>query len=246
MAKPAIKNWSTCQDLTLTQQLELGVRYMDLRVAPKPGSEDIYMVHALYGRTVAQCMTEINDFLNQHTKEIVLLDFNHFFDMTAVEHTVLISALMDIFGQKMCQLLDADSLTLENLWSSGLQVIVFYHNEIVSDYLQFWPGSFIPVNWINTLDIDQLLIALETKYSTRHSDTTFNGTHGILSTDANYIMAHLGGNLKENLAAKIAKPFVDWLKNKRAGPNGINVCLMDFVQLQDYVSTVINLNSKGA
>ena len=87
------------------------------------GTEDLYLVHGMYSYTVKQMALAVNEFLNQHPKEIMLLDFNHFFGMTPDLHQSLLNLLMEIFGDKLCPYLDMDSVTLNTLWENKLQVL---------------------------------------------------------------------------------------------------------------------------
>ncbi|XP_014478123.1 PREDICTED: uncharacterized protein LOC106746260 isoform X2 [Dinoponera quadriceps] len=53
VAKPIILNWSITQRDDVRRQLNGGIRYLDLRVATKPRTRDIYFLHGLYGSEIA-------------------------------------------------------------------------------------------------------------------------------------------------------------------------------------------------
>jgi len=95
LAKKIISNWSKTQSLGVDAQLKAGVRYFDIRVSGRPGSSELFIVHGLYGPTVESCMESLATFLDEHCCEIVLLDFNHFYDMDSAAHDRLIKALID-------------------------------------------------------------------------------------------------------------------------------------------------------
>jgi len=97
MAKKIVSNWSKTQSLGVDAQLKAGVRYFDIRVSCRPGSSELFVVHGLYGPTVESCLDSLAAFLDDHCCEIVLLDFNHFYDMDSAAHDRLINALLGRF-----------------------------------------------------------------------------------------------------------------------------------------------------
>ncbi|XP_076357587.1 PI-PLC X domain-containing protein 2-like [Tachypleus tridentatus] len=85
-AKKVICGWMKTQDLTCKEQLEIGIRYFDFKVATKPGSSDLYIVHGLYGDSMTSVLDSIKEFLDLHPKEVVLLHFQQLFAMTNDDH----------------------------------------------------------------------------------------------------------------------------------------------------------------
>lgn len=66
-----MSKWSKTQTYSAVDQLKSGVRYFDLRLATKRGCDKIYFVHGLYSCCVDEVLNEINDFLNEHPKEVI-------------------------------------------------------------------------------------------------------------------------------------------------------------------------------
>lgn len=62
--------WSKTQTYDVIDQLNSGIRYFDLRLSTKKGSDKIYFVHGLYSCCVDEVLREINDFLHKHPKEV--------------------------------------------------------------------------------------------------------------------------------------------------------------------------------
>ena len=226
----------------MVEQLRAGIRYLDLRVSSKPGTGDLHFLHALYGDKIEDSLAEINEFLNQHSKEIVLLDFNHFYMVSEKEHEQLVGKIGEIFGGKLCAFCDPAEVTLQNLWDQGKQVLVFYHSQIVHRYPQLWPGEAIPSPWGNTVSQPTLLQFLEKNFQRGRQANQFYVAQGVLTPDTKYVIEHLRSSLKSQLATKVAPPFVDWIKTKDAGISGINICIMDYVEMVEYVDAVIQLN----
>lgn len=122
--KKLMKKWSVTQNLTFREQLEAGIRYFDLRVSSKPGDADqeIYFIHGLFGIKVWDGLMEIDSFLAQHPREMVFLDFNHFYAMDEAHHKRLVRQIQEAFGNKLCSACCVESLTLQILWEKKCQV----------------------------------------------------------------------------------------------------------------------------
>lgn len=242
-AKDITYNWSRAQALSFTDQLTAGVRYFDLRLSTKRGTDAIYLVHGMYSVALTDCLGAINKYLSAHQQEVVLIDMNHFYGMDTQKHRACLKLIMATFGEKLCPRLGYSSLTLQNLWRRKLQVIVFYHDQSanVNDY--FWSGDAIPSPWPNVTDPKELVKYLDSNYRHARSDT-FYVTQGVLTPDVTLIVEHPLSTLRTECSEKAATPFVTWLSALKAGPQGINVCIMDFVQLANYIETVIGLNQR--
>ncbi len=67
------------QNLSTSEQLACGVRYLDLRVAKKKNADVGQIYHGpLKHQLLSDVLTDVNDFLTLHPTETVLLDFQHF------------------------------------------------------------------------------------------------------------------------------------------------------------------------
>lgn len=241
MGKSVMKQWSVTQNLTFKEQLEHGIRYFDLRVASKKHQDDLRYLHSLYGPSVKDSLQEIQTFLDSHPKEVVILDFNHFYEMNEKHHENLIELVTDKFESKMCPHLDMDSVTLSMMWESGLQVIVFYQNNFIRDNMMFWPASSIKAPWANTADIHDLMTFLDSRFKSGRPLDEFHVTQGVITPGTGMIMSHLNSSLQA-MTEKVAPRIVVWLKDKKIGSQGINICMIDFVEKADFISNVISLN----
>ena len=247
VAKKYVYQWSTTQSLNITAQLQAGIRYMDLRISSKKNSEEYFCVHGLYGSKIENILQDVNNFLEAHPKEIVLLDFNHFYEMTEFNHKQLMSQILEVLGYKMCPFLDAGSISLNTMWENNLQIIVFYHHLSAQSNMQFWSGDMVPSPWPNTMKPTTLIKYLDECYSTvRPKCKSFFVYQGILTPTANFIISHLNKSLRTLLASIVCKPYTQWIQSKKAGKNGINICIMDFVEWAGYIDQVLKLNQNLA
>lgn len=99
--KSYVKKWAMTQSLNIAEQLSAGVRYFDFRIAYRKESDEFRVVHSLYGSEVEGILEEIKLFLRANSKEVVLLDFNHLYDMEVEEHLRLGSLINQCFGQML-------------------------------------------------------------------------------------------------------------------------------------------------
>ena len=187
-------------------------------------------------------MEEVALFLDDHASEVVLLDFNHLCNVSKESHLCLIDKILKRFPSKLCPLTKVNEVTLNSMSQHGFQLIVFYKNCISRDYPLLWPGCSISSPWPNKHQVQDLLDTLEENFQKARDISKFYVSQGVLTPTTCYIICHACKTLKQTLAQTAARPFVGWLKPKTAGPNGINICIMDCVELENYVASVIQLN----
>lgn len=112
-------------------QLTNGIRYFDFRVASRKGTDNIHFIHLFYGTTVGEGLDEIIKFLDKNKKEVVILDFNHFYGMSEDQHKRLLDMLLEKCGGRLCMFVGMENLTLNMLWENNLQIIIIYHHQVI-------------------------------------------------------------------------------------------------------------------
>ena len=227
--RPTVKNivykWSVTQCLSFKQQLQAGIRYFDLRVATgKDGTENAYFSHGLLCSKVEPFLREVASFLEEHPKEVVLLDFNHFYKMNDTAHQQLYNLVLIIFGKKICPYIqtmeDRLQLTLNSLWEKEQQIIVFYQCDFAKSCPELWPAPSIRAPWGNTCDVTKLMSFLEDSYNYRHKGPMadiFYVCQGILTPDFRYMVGHFMGNLRDDLAVKVCQQVIVSPKDRPVG-----------------------------
>ncbi|XP_023122839.2 PI-PLC X domain-containing protein 1 isoform X2 [Amphiprion ocellaris] len=147
--RPVIFKWATTQDKSIEEQLSMGIRFFDLRIAHKPNdsSSDLYFTHVIYTHlTVLETLVSVATWLKSHPKEIVILACSHLEGMDDTRHESFIYSLKKLFGSKLCPRTES-VLTLRNLWASGYQVILSYDSQVAARHQELWPA--IPYWWAN-------------------------------------------------------------------------------------------------
>ncbi|KAI7807762.1 PI-PLC X domain-containing protein 1-like [Triplophysa rosa] len=238
--RPIVKKWGTAQDKTVSEQLEAGVRYFDLRVAGKSESSDLFFYHGLYTiMTVKEGMTELATWLRQHTKEVVILAFSHFKEMSDSQHSDLTGFLKEHFKTKLCPKTPMPSL--KACWGNGYQVVLSYDKSGVNDDPFLWPR--IEYWWAENSDPKEVISYLNNqKLQGRPEGFFVAGLN--LTFDGNDMLLYLMKSLKEKTMS--AYPLLlDWVKEQHPGSDreNINIIAGDFVGVNSFVQDVIRLNS---
>ncbi|NXQ99673.1 PLCX1 protein, partial [Sagittarius serpentarius] len=244
---PIIMKWSTTQVLTVTEQLEAGVRYLDFRIAHKANdpSMNLYFVHMVYTTvTVQDVLWEVLRWLETHPQEVIILACRNFDGLTKKLHCRLIACIKEIFQCKLCP----RNVSTRSLFFS------FFKNDILR-------SNLYPTVWRRELNLTVMSVELWDK----SRDTTF------LFSSKEYLMCPFlifvsekffvaGINLTENLRYILVHPFGSlkkmtlqslpclkiWIKQQYPGPKKecINIIAGDFIGNDDFVKDVIELNTK--
>ena len=150
-----IADWAKTQGYTIRQQLDAGIRYLDLRVVKS--DENYYICHSLYSINVDVLIADVKSFIEKNPKEIIILDFNHLYQMDALDdNKPLIDKLTNAFGAKMAPNSFNAGSTVKDFWSGGYQLIALYDNqESVSRYNQLWSQDQISSPWPDTTSVSR-------------------------------------------------------------------------------------------
>lgn len=246
VAKSVIYSWSNTQSMSIYEQLLSGIRYLDLRVAYRDEDKHIRILHGLYGWTVEEILEEVNRFVANFPKEIVILDFNHFYNMDPAAHERLADTLLASFSEIFrAPGKDGPNVTLQEMWGNGEKVIILYHDYGVIDaYPCFWPPHLICSPWPNTAD-RKLLMEFLNKQCTvsSFSEDTFKVTQAVLTPQTSTVLQNLTSTLKDVCAMKCNCHVTGWLKALCGTKcHSFNIVIADFVEFGDFIPTVISFN----
>ncbi|KAM4796679.1 PI-PLC X domain-containing protein 1 [Rhinophrynus dorsalis] len=243
IARTIILKWSTTQSLSVTEQLQCGVRYLDLRIAPRPGdpSQTLYFAHGFFTSvTVLTIFREIMDWLHTHPKEVLVLACRRLKTLTPELHSHLISCIHSVFGSRLCP--RHEMPTLRAMWKKGYQVILSYDDTVALKYEYLWPS--IPYWWANTTNTRSLIRYLEkNKQKGRPAEFFVAGLN--LTENVSYIAKHPFGSMKKLTLPKLPILY-SWVLRQHPGPSSkaINIIAEDLIGSDGFVSAVISLNRR--
>lgn len=152
-------DWGRTQMMSVRQQLEHGVRYIDLRVARCMKDGCYYIVHSFCGPCVEDVLEEIASFATDHKKECILLEVDPVSEVDHVElHSIFRRKLGDLLLKRECgssHSFSPVSLTVSHLIEKG-RILVLYKLPTLYGYmdtvLSFWDSRFTYTPFVMSLD----------------------------------------------------------------------------------------------
>ncbi|TWW63806.1 PI-PLC X domain-containing protein 1-like [Takifugu flavidus] len=241
--RPCVSRWATTQTSVLTDQCDLGVRFLDLRIAKKPGGfRELFFAHGIYTLiTVKEALHELSIWLDAHPQEIVIISCSHFESLSDEDHMSLVEFIIRLFGQKLCSAQEAP--TLRSCWSRRQQLVVSYDDQRMAlQYPQLWTG--IPYWYADSSDPKKVISYLEAmKCSGRPATFYVCGLN--LTENAAYVLLHPLQSMK-TMTRRALSLLLRWASRQRPGDQagGVNVLCCDFVGGSQFCSLVIGLNYK--
>ncbi|XP_049876141.1 PI-PLC X domain-containing protein 3 isoform X2 [Pectinophora gossypiella] len=248
-----ILRWTITQKLDTLQQLLIGIRYFDLRLATKTGSDNFFFTHGLYAGEISEPLLQVQNFVDSHPGEVVILDFQHFYGFTPDDHNRLMRFLLNMYGPRLVpRTQDLPSVTLSSLNRLRQQVIVVYRHQAVYATSEFWQPQMLPSPWPQQDSVSGLLSFFD--HVRRHPGSGFVHQAVLTPTPA-FIVLRWISNLREKCAKPVIKEVLPKLTDFAPGPpkyqeppvrSPVNVVIADFVELNDAIfpKTIIQLNMK--
>ena len=268
--RQVLKRWSLTQSTSVYDQLVMGIRYLDIRIAPDPTTAPTAVnpttpttsdvnpttpivnptaartprtLHALYGCLLSEVLSAVKRFLTEQPSEALLLDVNHVYAFTAAEHLDNQRLISSSLGDLLCPVLAAVP-SLDALRRTPHRVICFYQYTTDATVPGVWPQRRCVSEWADTCQPDTLIAYLNRCVATPPCRERFRVLQGILTPDVAYLLRNMQRSLKECLAGPFTARFVRWmLRVVQSGrADNLTVMLADFVEMSDFIPVVIRLN----
>ncbi|XP_026495492.1 PI-PLC X domain-containing protein 3 isoform X1 [Vanessa tameamea] len=246
-----ILRWTITQAVDALQQLLIGIRYFDLRLATKTGSDDFYFTHGVYAGEIYQPLKQIKDFIYEHPYEVVILDFQHFYGFTPDDHQRLMRFILNLFGPQLVpRQPDLNGITLNSLHRLRQQVIVIYRHQSVYATSEFWQPQMMPSPWPQQDNITGLLNFLK---NVKRNPAMGFVHQAVLTPTPGFILFRWVSNLREKCAKPVKNEIYPKLSEfspgrpiERDGKTRVNVIIADFVEMDNAIFSkmVIKLNFK--
>lgn len=228
----------------MKQQLTSGIRYFDVQVSARTRNGDFRVVCGLFGDELSACMKEIKVFLDHHDKEVIIFDINQFYEMNDVLHMKLLSIITHCFDDKLCPYNKDSDVSLESLWNRGQQVIVIYHHDIIQEYENFWPGSSVVYHPDSCAETpEDLIFQLEKNFDNDQERVHFECCRAVVSLSNRKCLMRLSSSRKQEISRTVAPVISSWLKDACRTRTKLNIIVVDFIHLLNFVQHVVNLNT---
>lgn len=102
-----IKGFSVRQSKTqvsnLTELLQKGVRYLDVRLSFHPNEQEWYSTHNYFSRPFNQDLAELGDFIADHPGEVIILDLQHIYGIDYANAQAELYQILELFRQVSLQ-----------------------------------------------------------------------------------------------------------------------------------------------
>uniref|UniRef100_A0A8C3YE71 Phosphatidylinositol specific phospholipase C X domain containing 1 n=1 Tax=Catagonus wagneri TaxID=51154 RepID=A0A8C3YE71_9CETA len=224
---PVVLRWSTTQVLNVTEQLDAGVRYLDLRIAhvAEGSRRNLHFVHMVYTTALVEdTLTEISEWLENHPREVVVLACRDFEGVTEDLHEYLVACIKNVFGDMLCP--RGVSMVTPSLRGSGE---IRESEADTGRHREGWPRGRDCGHQPPPLSVPGGLFVA-----------------GInLTENLEYVLGHLAGSLERMTLPSL--PYLDaWVRAQCPGPGArcTNIIAGDFIGADTFVSDVIRLNEK--
>jgi hypothetical protein len=156
--KVVAARWGAAQSESISKQARRGYRYFDLRLCAY-GSE-VYACHGVYTVPIVEVLNDIAAFFSktETRKEVIILDFNHFYGMTSKHHSFVLDKLKSSLGSRLAGSKMSFSNRLSDFSDAGKNVIVVYHAAAPRQTYRdiAWASSLLPSAWPNKQKVDDL------------------------------------------------------------------------------------------
>lgn len=147
ICNPIIKLWAKTQNNTILEQLNMGIRYFDIRV--EEYNNTYYTVHSLLSLKLIDVLNDILNFVRNHNTEKIIIDINHLYNIN--DYTHLKNVLIDILND---YLINYDIYNLSKPLNNIQGNIFLFYGNYNSN--KIFPNYLINSIWHDTNDINIL------------------------------------------------------------------------------------------
>jgi hypothetical protein len=238
-ASSVIAKWSKTQDRDIMTQLNDGIRYFDIRVGYHKNT--FYICHGMRGESIPQLLATIMEFSRKYPHEVVIIDFNHFYELGNAEHEMLCQLITGFVQGKLWTFANKD-ITLNQAKALGVSIVVVYHIDEGQNY-GFFHKTAIDAPWHNTDVPTELKRKLaESLYSRKAEATQLYVSQCILTPHGDTVVSHITSTLA-SLAGKLNEQVYcsGWLTEFHER-SPVNVVMLDHYHTHKLADLIISFN----
>lgn len=229
-----IRDWSVSQDRSFYQQLQGGIRYLDVRAGWDNSTHTWRAFHLQIGNNILDLMTEVRLFLDSHPKEIVILEVSHL-DGYPTKNDILLLELMleNIFHNLLIPTSISLDITINTLLSKNYRVLVALDTiPLPTEYI--WDTDILHNSYANTPNLAEMRAynddKIEDYMDGKHSSQLFKISWTLTPNSTTILAAILPWepNTLVELSDLANRDFIDyWTDQKKQGYKMGDIVLFD-------------------
>lgn len=151
-----VEAWAKSQDQIFYQQLMGGIRYFDLRSGWNKTTNTWVTFHFVEGSPVQYLLSNISQFVQSHTQEIVIVEMSHFEGYpTSADITMLRNMVLNTLGSYLYPVDLSFNFTINDMINSNKRILLTmdqgYDNKII------WPPNTIYNTYADTSDLNKMI-----------------------------------------------------------------------------------------
>jgi len=233
-----ICSYALTQSLSLSEQLQAGARYLDLRFDFDAATSTWRGYHFLWGSEMLTLLEQIATFSKAHPKEVIVLQFGTIYNtaVTAEQKQDYANTITNIFaGQLIPTTTNLQTVTIGELQEAGTSILaVVNDNDIANLSDVLWDDQTAIENTYTPTDNTDALMSynedrLKDFNNLKANSSELYKLQWILTPSVAYIQANpLVGNLYE--LAKTVNKRLPELKTD-ANPQLGNILIIDYVEV---------------
>jgi len=241
IVKQQVAKWAISHPHGIAQQLRLGIRYFDLRIW-WDGS-DLWIVHSLTSVKLTRVIADISSFATAHPKEVIFLDFNHFYpdNLENSGREAFVTALSSISSCLVDPTL-GPTCTFSELWATNKNIVAFCADKKICGTMpNLWSEAKIESTWTNTQTVSTLKNALDNVVKTPPAEKLWV-LQSILTPDTGTIVEGFftAPHSLKQMAAEVDDALPDWITNDWS--QQLNIVIADWCEFMPYTSVIIEQN----
>jgi hypothetical protein len=188
-----ICDYALTQSLSLSEQLQAGIRYLDLRIDYDAANLQFRASHMLYGLNAEDLLNQIANFATGHPKEIVFVEFGPIYAGIPAETKQEFQRIITnaFAGVLIPTSTDLSTVTLGQLQNGTANVFVIVSDDVVGNSTLIWHDQDVLENtYSNTDDVETMVAFNKARiddFKAQNNTDTFYKIQWILTPTANYI-----------------------------------------------------------
>lgn len=233
--KPTIRSWFQHQNYNIPEQLEKGIRFIDIKYSFNPNDRNFYCTHLYASTTLKKVLDDIIIFTQEYPTEVVIININSdqkHKDITIENIDYLFEMLNDMELMSECVV----DMSLDEIIENGCNVILTTNEKFSILHESKKPIKIHYAPFIDTtkglkLNVDYL----ENEQCTENQNHALSFAYPV-SFRTVLIYPNLQYVAKETNSC--IKELLDYYESQ---DNPYSAIIMDYVE-EDYVNTIIEYN----